>query len=52
VLDAPDRPAWLVVAGGSVGTWGVDGTAAQRAADRYYELRRVIGDWHVFHVRP
>jgi hypothetical protein len=52
VLESPHRPTWLVVAGASVGTWGVDSAAAQRAADRYYVPRRVIGEWHVFHARP
>ena len=52
VLESPRRPTWLVVAGDSLDTWGVDSATAQQAADRHYRLRTVIGDWQVLHVRP
>jgi hypothetical protein len=52
VLRSDRRPTWLVVAGDSLDTWGVDSTDAQRVADRYYQPRTVIGDWHLLHVRP
>ena len=51
VLAGPERPTWVVVDGESVATWGVDATSAQQVLDRGYQLRDVIGDWHLYHVR-
>ena len=51
VLESPRRPTWLVVAGDSLETWGVDSPTAQRVADRRYRLRTVIGDWELLHER-
>ena len=34
VLTGPDRPTWLVVAGRSLGTWGIDGAAANASSGR------------------
>ncbi|MGY2702615.1 hypothetical protein [Nocardioides sp. HB32] len=52
LLAGPDRPTWVVVDGATLATWGVDEAAAQPVLDRRYELRTVVGDWHVFHLDP
>jgi hypothetical protein len=51
VLQGPERPTWVVVDGASLATWGVDDSVAQPVLERRYELRRVIDDWYVYHVR-
>jgi len=51
VLEGRDRPAWVVVSGSSIGTWGVDAGGAQHILDREYRPVQVFGDWHVYHVR-
>lgn len=51
VLDGPERPTWVVVDGEILATWGVDDSVAQPVLDRRYELRQVVGDWHVYRVR-
>ncbi len=52
VLEGPERPTWVVVDGASLATWGVDDTVAQPVLDDTYDLRRVIGDWHIYHLAP
>ncbi len=48
LLDAEDRPTWLVVAGTSLGTWGVDATTADRALAEHYEVATTAGDWTIY----
>jgi hypothetical protein len=50
VLEDTDRPAWVVVSGSSLGTWGVDAGTAQSILEREYRPVQVIGDWHVYHL--
>jgi hypothetical protein len=52
VLAGPRRPTWVVVDGDSLATWGVDPARAQPVLDDDYRVVRVLGDWHVYHVRP
>lgn len=51
VIEGNDRPAWVVVSGSSVGTWGVDPGTAQAILDREYHPVQVFGDWHIYHLR-
>ena len=48
VLAGPNRPDWLVVAGDSIATWGVDEDAAQPYLERYYSYRADAGSFHVY----
>lgn len=48
VLAGPEAPRWVVVDGGSLGTWGVDPAAAQTVLDQHYREVTADGDWHVF----
>ena len=50
VLTSAQPPTWVIVGGETLTTWGVDSASAQAVFDRNYELRTVIGDWHVYHV--
>lgn len=49
VLAGPERPTWLIVAGRSIATWGVDATEAQRWVDAHYELVGEPGRFTVYH---
>ncbi len=51
VLAGPDRPDWLVVAGSSIATWGVDERAAQPLVRRYYTYRAAAGTFGIYHVK-
>ncbi|WGL52495.1 glycosyltransferase family 39 protein [Nocardioides sp. BP30] len=48
LMDQPRPPQWVVVAGASLGTWGVDATAADQALHRHYRAVAAAGDWHIF----
>lgn len=51
VLAGPAAPRWVVVAGDSLETWGLDpaGTAnAQRYLQRHYREDETYGDWHIW----
>jgi len=51
VLAGPTAPRWVVVAGDSLETWGLDptGTAdAQRYLQRHYREDVTYGDWHIW----
>lgn len=49
VLAGPQRPTWLVVAGRSLDTWGVDASAAQQVVDTHYQMVGEPGRFTVFH---
>jgi hypothetical protein len=51
VMSGPRPPRWLVVAGDSVGSWGLDPTTAQRSLVRHYVEQVTYGDWHVWQHR-
>jgi hypothetical protein len=52
LLAGPDRPTWLVVAGTSLGTWGVDATAADRMLAAHYDPATVSGGWTIYRKDP
>lgn len=48
ILAGPRAPRWVVVAGDSLATWGIDPAAAQAVLDTTYQEVTQDGDWHVF----
>ena len=52
VLAGPERPTWVIVSGGSLGTWGVDPRSAEPVLTHRYHLVHVVGDWHLYHLDP
>ncbi|WP_243056767.1 hypothetical protein [Nocardioides sp. SR21] len=48
LLSSSDRPTWLVVAGRSLGTWGVDAAAADRVMDEHYSAAATAGEWTIY----
>jgi hypothetical protein len=48
VLAGTDRPTWLVVAGTSLSTWGVDATDADRYVADHYTRATTAGDWTIY----
>ncbi|MDH2415138.1 glycosyltransferase family 39 protein [Nocardioides sp. CER19] len=50
VLESRDRPDWVVVAGDTLETWGVDPARAQQVLNTRYRADVTIGRWHLFHV--
>lgn len=48
VLSGRRAPRFVVVAGESIETWGVDATTAQRVLEQNYAEQGVYGDWHVW----
>lgn len=52
ILAGPERPTWLVVAGESLATWGVDATAADRLMREHYREAATAGRWTIWAERP
>jgi hypothetical protein len=52
LLAGPDRPTWLVVAGESLATWGVDATAADRVLREHYTEATTAAGWTIWSERP
>jgi hypothetical protein len=50
LLAGPSRPTWLIVAGDSLGTWGVEATAADRLMRERYDEDTTAGDWTIWRV--
>jgi hypothetical protein len=48
VLAGPDDPTWLVVAGTSLQTWGVDATEADAYLRAHYEPAATAGDFTIY----
>ncbi len=48
ILAGADRPTWVVVAGASLGTWGVDATAADLLLDEHYAPATTAGEWTIY----
>ncbi len=48
VLSGRHAPRFVVVAGESIETWGVDATTAQQILEQNYAEQGVYGDWHVW----
>lgn len=54
VMDGPTAPRWVVVAGTSLDTWGLDEAGAieaQQHLQEHYVDRVDYGDWHVWQRR-
>src|SRR4051794_31146653 len=51
VLMGPERPAWVVVNGSSLASWGVDPSRARPVLHREYREVEAAGDWHIYLVR-
>jgi hypothetical protein len=51
VLTGPDAPRWVVVAGDSLGSWGLDPSSTQRILARRYVDHVTYGDWQVWRHR-
>ncbi|MEI5672036.1 MULTISPECIES: hypothetical protein [unclassified Nocardioides] len=49
LLAGPRRPTWLVLAGRTIGTWGVDAGTAQEQVETHYELVGSPGRFTVYH---
>ncbi len=48
ILAGPDRPTWLVVAGTSLATWGIDATTADTYLRDDYTPVATAGDFTIF----
>jgi hypothetical protein len=48
LLRSDDRPTWVVVAGASLGSWGIDASVADRVLDEHYALRASTGEWTIY----
>ena len=52
LLRGPDAPTWVVVAGASIDTWGVDATGADHVLARRYRLVTTRDVWHIYRIDP
>lgn len=50
LLSGPGRPAWVVVSGKDLDTWGVDTTTARVVLERDYSRVTTIGKWTIYRV--
>ena len=48
LLTGDRRPTWVVVAGRSLGSWGIDGSTANRALHEHYARATTAGDWTIY----
>lgn len=48
ILRSAARPTWLVVAGRSLGSWGIDATVADDVLADHYALASTAGDWTIY----
>lgn len=48
VMAGPSAPRWVVVAGDSLDTWGLDAAPAQQYLERHYVEQVAYGDWHIW----
>lgn len=48
LLRSDGRPTWVVVAGRSLGSWGIDATVADAVLDDHYALATTAGDWTIY----
>lgn len=47
-LNGTQAPRWIVVAGSSLASWGLDATSAQTYMQRHYREQTSYGDWHIW----
>ncbi|KQW49199.1 hypothetical protein ASC77_10940 [Nocardioides sp. Root1257] len=48
LLAGDGRPTWVVVAGTSLGSWGIDASVADGVLADHYDLRASTGDWTIY----
>lgn len=48
LLEGPERPTYVVVAGRSLGTWGIDASVADRVLADHYARATTAGDWTIY----
>jgi hypothetical protein len=48
LLASDARPTWVIVAGTSLGTWGVDATAADQVLAEHYSAVTTAGEWTIY----
>jgi hypothetical protein len=48
VMAGPSDPRWIVVAGDSLDTWGLEATEAQNYLERHYVEQVAYGHWHIW----
>ncbi|WP_036506531.1 hypothetical protein [Nocardioides sp. URHA0020] len=48
LLASADRPTWVVVAGTSLRSWGIDASSADRVLAEYYDRATTAGDWTIY----
>lgn len=48
LLASEERPTWVVAAGTSLGTWGVDATDADRVLEEHYRHAATAGGWTIY----
>jgi len=48
LLAGPDAPRWVVVAGASLATWGIDATTGQQVLDARYRPVSIDGLWRIY----
>jgi hypothetical protein len=48
LLAGDDRPTWVVVAGASLGSWGIDASVADGILDDHYDLQATRGGWTIY----
>jgi hypothetical protein len=48
LLRSDHRPTWVVVAGTSLGSWGIDATVADSVLDDHYARATTAGDWTIY----
>jgi len=49
VLAGPEAPTWLVVSGSTLGSWGIDGAAAETYVGERYTLATHAGRFTIYH---
>jgi hypothetical protein len=48
LLRSEERPTWVVVAGASLGSWGIDATIADQVLADHYDRATSTGEWAIW----
>lgn len=51
IMTSSEAPRWVVVAGDSLDSWGLDATTAQGLLQQHYVELVTYGDWHIWQHR-
>ena len=51
IMTGSQAPRWVVVAGDSLDSWGLNATTAQALLQQHYVERVKYGDWHIWQQR-